>query len=133
VKAIKMGYVVDWRQHMFTKFSYGNVIKLVQKVIGVKFRLESWGFIVGNNENECVAIEYNQTQLTFVKTGRLPYTKDVMKTLIVMVEYGAASELSHDDLNDMTMYFEALEEVHAVQPLASYEMQKAYFMSKHRP
>ena len=128
-----MGYVVDWRQHMFTKFSYGNVIKLVQKVIGVKFELESWGFVVGDSVDECVAIQYNQTELTFVKTCRLPYTKDVMKTLIAMVEYGAASELSHDDLNDMTMYFEALEEVHAVQPLASYEMQKAYFMSKHRP
>jgi hypothetical protein len=67
-----------------------------------------------------------------VKTNYLPYTKDVMKTLIVMVEYGAASNLNHDD-SDMTWYLDALEEVHAVQPLASYAMQKEYFMAMHKP
>ena len=127
-----MGYTVYWEQHSFTKYTYNNVIKLVQKVISVKFRLESWGFIVGDTEDDSVGIERNAVSVTFVKTGRLPYTKDVMKTLIIMVEYGAASELNHDD-SDMSWYLEALDEVHAVQPLASYEMQKTYFISNNTP
>ena len=128
----KMGYTVYWDQHSFTNFTYNNVTKLVQKVINVKFELKEWGFLVGNNENECVGIGNILKHITFVKTNRLPYTKDVMKTLIVMAEYGAASNLNHDD-SDMSWYLEALEEVHAIQPLASYEMQKAYFMAKHTP
>ena len=49
-----------------------------------------------------------------------------MKTLILMVEYGVAEDLAHDD-TDMSWFLEALEEVHAIHYLVSYESQKAYF------
>jgi len=125
-----MGYTVSWEQLAFSDVTYKIVTELVPTLINVKFRLERWGFVVGNNENDSLCIERYPTQMTFVKTNRLPYTKDVMKTLIIMVEYGAARDLHHDDIN-MTWFLEALEEIHAVSPLKSYYIQKAYFNSLH--
>ena len=121
-----MGYWVYWKQLPFTDITYNNVFKIVPTVVNVKFRSEPWGFVVGDDENESLAIERHPTQLTGTKTSRLPYTKDVMKTLIVMAEFGVAQNLDHDD-SDMTWFLEALDEVHAVRPLLSYEMQKTYF------
>jgi len=51
-----------------------------------------------------------------------------MRALILMVEHGVTFNLNHDDA-DMTWYLEALEAVHAVRPLASYEQQKEYFIN----
>lgn len=121
-----MGYCVHWEQMPFTDISYHNVFKVVLAVVQVKFRSEPWGFVVGDDENNSLAIERYPTQITGTKTDRLPYTKDVMKTLIVMAEFGVAKNLDHDD-NNMTWFLEALDEVHAVRPLVSYEMQKTYF------
>jgi hypothetical protein len=53
-----------------------------------------------------------------------------MKALILMVEFGAAQNLGHDD-HIMTLYLEALDEVHTKYPLVSYDLQKAYFMYQH--
>jgi hypothetical protein len=103
-------------------------VAVVPVVIDCKFRLDDRGFIVGDNDDECLVIEFVPTQPTGVKTDRLPYTKDVMKTLIVMVEFGAALDLAHDD-RDMAAFLVALEEVHAVRPLGSYRVQKMYFES----
>ena len=121
-----MGYTLSWSQLPFTRFTYVAVVKVLTE-IGLKCRIEPWGFVVGEGD-ECVAIERAPTQMTYVKTNRLPYTKDVMKTLIVMVEFGAAQDLDHDD-SDMTAFLVALDEVHAVRPLATYEAQQDYFAS----
>jgi hypothetical protein len=125
-----MGYTVFWKQHAFTDFTYNNVINLIPKVINVNFRLESWGFVIGNTEDDSCAIGRNPLHITFIKTNRNPYTKDVMKALILMAEYGAASDLDHDDSN-MNLFIEALNEIHAVHPLVSYNKQKIYFVTKH--
>ena len=125
-----MGYTLFWDQLLFSDITYRNVIKLIPLVISpdVKFSIESWGFVIGVNENHCAAIERTPSTMTFVKTNRLPYTKDVMKALILMVEFGAAQNLGHDD-HIMTLYLEALDEVHAKYPLVSYDLQKAYFIN----
>jgi hypothetical protein len=127
-----MGYTLFWDQLCFSDITYKNVIKLIPLVISpdVKFSIESWGFVIGINDNDCAAIERTPSTLTYVKTNRLPYTKDVMKALILMVEFGAAQNLGHDD-HIMTLYLEALDEVHAKYPLVSYDLQKAYFMYQH--
>jgi hypothetical protein len=52
-----------------------------------------------------------------------------MKVLILMVEYGAAENLGHDDTN-MEPFLAALNEVHAIHKLVSYDMQKGYFIDK---
>jgi hypothetical protein len=51
-----------------------------------------------------------------------------MKALIVMVEFGAATNLGHDD-SDMSLYIKALDSVNAIHKLVSYEAQKKYFTS----
>ena len=119
-----MGYTVSWSQLPFSRFTYVAVLKVLSD-IGLKYRIESWGFVVGKGD-ECVAIERVPTQMTYVKTNRLPYTKEVMKTLVVMVEFGAAQDLDHDDA-DMSLFLEALHEVDAVHPLGTYGAQKTYF------
>jgi len=127
-----MGYTIGWTQYAFTDYTYNNVVSLVPRVIKAPttFRLESWGFVVGIDDDNSFCVERRPTQMTFCKTNRMPYTLDAMKALILMVEFGAAAELVHDD-NSMTWYLTALDNVHAVVPLASYEMQKAYFLSLH--
>ena len=121
-----MGYIVDWQQLPFSDFTYNNILKLIPKVIQSKLVITGWGFIIGDSDNDSSCIERNPTNMTFTKTNRLPYTKDFMKALILMVEFGAAKNLNHDD-SDMSIYLNALEEVNAIHPLISYEQQKTYF------
>lgn len=120
-----MGYTVHWEQKAFTDFTWATILKLVPKVIQCEFKRTEWGFVLGDSELSA-CIEKHPTQITGVKTSRLPYTKDLMKALILMVEFGAAQQLHHDD-DDMTWFLEALDEVYAIHPLVSYEMQKMYF------
>jgi hypothetical protein len=122
-----MGYTVQWEQLSFSDFTYNNILNLIAKVIQSKFVIQEWGFVIGDS-----CIERNPTQMTYTKTNRDPYTKDFMKALILMVEFGAAKNLNHDD-SDMSIFLNALDEVHEVHPLISYEQQKAYFLSLWTP
>ncbi len=122
-----MGYTVEWEQLSFSDFTYNNILKLIPNIIQSNFVITDWGFVI--RDSECSSsIERTPTRMTFTKTGRLPYTKDFMKILILMVEFGVAKNLNHSD-SDMSIYLNALEEVHAIHPLISYEEQKAYFLS----
>ena len=121
-----MGYTLHWNQLSFSDFTWSNVLKLVPKVIKCKFTQTEWGFILSDSDDNCSCIERNPREPTYSKTNRDPYTKDMMKALILMVEFGAAQDLDHDD-DDMSMWLSALEEVYAFYLLVSYEQQKAYF------
>jgi len=121
-----MGYTVYWEQLSFSDFTYNNILTLIPKVIQSNFVITEWGFIIGDSIDDSSCIERNPTQMTFTKTNRHPYTKDFMKALILMVEFGAAKNLNHDDY-DMSIYLDALEEVQTIHPLISYEQQKTYF------
>ena len=123
-----MGYTVEWEQLSFSEFTYNNILKLIPKVIQSTFVITEWGFIIRESDDYSSCIERNPTQMTFTKTNRLPYTKDFMKALILMVEFGAAKNLNHDDY-DMSIYLNALEEINIIHPLISYEQQKTYFNS----
>ncbi len=121
-----MGYTVHWEQLPFSDFTWSNLLKLVPKVIACNFTRTTWGFVLSEGDDSSVYIEQHPSQITAQKTNRLPITKDLMKTLILMVEFGAAQDLDHDD-NDMSMFLNALDEVQAIHPLVSYEQQRAYF------
>ena len=125
-----MGYVVHWEQLSFSDFTYSTILKLVPKVVKCTFIQTDWGFVIGEDDNNSACIERYPTQITGSKTNRMPFTKDLMKALILMVEYGAARNLDHDD-SDMSIYLNALEEVHVIHPLMSYEQQKQYFLRLH--
>jgi hypothetical protein len=122
-----MGYTVQWEQLSFSDFTYTNLLTLIPKIIESSFHITEQGFTIGEADASPY-IERNPTHLTFRKTNRLPYTKDFMKALILMVEFGAAKDLTHDD-SDMSMFLNALDEVHRIHPLVSYEQQKTYFTS----
>ena len=128
-----MGYTVSWEPARFTDYTYNNVITLLQRVLTPErgFRLESWGFVIGDNENDRVRFSRDGQQMCWEKTNRLPYTKDVMKALILMVEFGVTQNLNHDD-DSMAWYLTALDEIHTIVPLASYEMQHKYFVELER-
>jgi len=121
-----MGYMVHWEQLRFSDFTWSNLLKLVPKVVKCHFTQTTWGFVLSSSDDDSACIERYPTQITGQKTNRLPITKDLMKTLILMVEFGAAKGLDHDD-SDMSMFLNALDEVHAIHPLVSYEEQKAWF------
>jgi hypothetical protein len=123
-----MGYMVHWEQLHFSDFTWSNVLKLVPKVVNCQFLQTEWGFVLSTSDDNSAYIERYPTQITGSKTNRLALTKELMKTLILMVEFGAAKGLDHDD-SDMSMFLNALEEVHDIHPLMSYEEQKAYFLS----
>jgi hypothetical protein len=128
-----MGYTVSWEPLRFTNFTYQNVISTIPKVLspGIKFTEDENGFTIGVNDNDCVYFARTVTEEAsamscWAKTNRLPYTKDVMKAMILMVEYGVTENLSHDD-TDMSWFLEALEDVDAKHSLTSYKWQKMYF------
>ena len=123
-----MGYTVHWEQLQFSDFTWATIVKLVPKVIQCHLKRTEWGFVLSESDDDSVCIEQYPTQMTGAKTNRRPYTKDLMKTLILMVEFGAAQALNHDD-KDMSMYLNALDEVHGIHPLVSYGMQKSYFLN----
>lgn len=124
-----MGYTISWMPLRFTDFTYNAILQIVPKIISPDcgLRIEHWGFVIGNGDNDNVPFRRDGAQTPWEKTNRLPYTKEAMKALIVMVEYGATENLDHDD-SDMSWYLEALDEVHAIHPLQSYELQKRYFL-----
>lgn len=125
-----MGYTIHWTQHHFTNTTWATMLTLLKKAVNPKTTLtiERWGIVLGS-DGDCASIEQNPTQITCAKTNRLPYTKDFMKALIIMKEFGAAADLSHGD-SDNSWWLEALEAVHAAHPLVSYDRQKTYFCSK---
>ena len=123
-----MGYTISWNPQRFTDYTYNTILTLTPTVIKcARFDIYSWGFVIGENEDDSFAVSRDGNEIPFAKTNRLPYTKDAMKVLILMVEYGATSELDHDD-EDMRWYLEALDEVHSIKPLMSYQQQKDYFI-----
>ena len=122
-----MGYTISWNPLRFTEFTYATVIKLLPKIIDPsKIHMNPRRFSIGGDIDNRVPFVRDGHQTPWDKTGREPYTKDAMKALILMVEFGVTFNLNHDD-TDMTWYLEALEEVHAIHSLVSYEQQKMYF------
>jgi len=123
-----MGYTISWEPLRFTDYTYNTILTLLPKILGSEYKLtvEPWGFVIGRSETESMGFSRDGNQVSFEKTNRLPYTKEAMKALILMVEYGVTQNLDHDD-SSMGLYLEALKDVHWRYRLSSYEQQKAYF------
>jgi hypothetical protein len=123
-----MGYTISWYPLRFTDFTYTNILDLLPKIIDPSMiHIQSWGFSIGGDCDNRVPFFRDGKQSPWEKTNRLPYTKEAMKALILMVEFGVTLHLDHDD-NSMAWYLEALEDVHAKHPLVSYDQQKTYFI-----
>lgn len=130
----RMGYTISWDPLRFTDTTYKTVITLLPKILHstTTCKVESWGFVITDSESEyadydSIAFCRDGNQSPWEKTNRHPYTKEAMKALILMVEYGVTQNLDHDD-DSMAWYLEALEEVHEKHTLVSYQQQKKYFV-----
>ena len=124
-----MGYSIRWTPGVFTDVTYDNVTSVLSELIdpGNRLTVETWAFTIGSGpESEAVIARYSEGSHSFCKTDRAPYTKDVMKALILMVEFGAAMQLDHSD-EDMSEWLTVLEFVQVLWPLVSYGHQKTYF------
>ena len=126
-----MSYTLSWEPFHFTDFTYTIALTVIPRLLAPTsvLTVEEWGFFVGNDETG-VGFMRDGRQVPWAKTNRHPYTKDIMKALILLVEYGVTQGLNHSDA-DMTWYLDALEEVHIHHPLISYYQQKAYFIDLH--
>jgi len=124
-----MGYTISWTPLRFSDFTYLGILEILPKIIlpEYKITIDAGGFRIGNSDDECVYFARHVSPYCWEKTNREPYGREVMKALILMVEYGVTTHLDHDD-SDMTWYLEALEAVHMAWPLISYENQKRYFI-----
>lgn len=128
-----MGYTISWHPLRFTDYTYQNIVAVIPKVISPEcgFKVEPFGIYIGNDINNSIVFRRDALQAPWEKTNRMPYTKDAMKALILMVEYGVTEQLNHDD-SSMEAYLDALDEVHQKHPLVSYAMQKRYFYDVQR-
>lgn len=122
-----MAYTVSWEQLAFSDYTWSSVLKLVPKVVKCLFIPTKWDFTLKKGEDS-VRIERYPPQYVYSITPSILFAKDLIKALIVMVEFGGAKILKGDN-KDMTIFLKALDEVQAIYNLASYEEQKAYFLS----
>lgn len=133
-----MGYCVYWQPQSFSDPVYKKATFDIKKVIDPKLVIkeDKEGFSFETPEegaNQSFHISRNNYDQWFVKTSRLPYTHDVMMALIIMVEYGMASNLSSDD-DDSSKFLAALNQVKTVFPdFLSYDSQLEYFNKNYCP
>ena len=129
-----MGYTVFWEPQHFCKAVYDKAIFDIKQVIDptlIKIE-DSYGFgfrmaDMEDDESFVISSKY-YSDYWFVKTNRLPYTKDVMMSLIIMVEYGMVSNLKSDDETNEN-FIDALNTVKSIIPnLLTYDVQLQYFM-----
>jgi hypothetical protein len=92
--------------------------------------------LIPTNEESVTATERFWTResssgFAFAKTGRTPYTTDVIRACILMVELNMVSleSLSNDDEENYP-WLTQLEDVNRYIPLQTYERQVRHFLKK---
>ena len=125
-----MGYTIYWKSIEANKETVDVTIDMIKQVIDHRHRINitEYGF---NFDAGCETFMYNMKceEYDGCKTRRrFPYTEDVMKALIVMVEMGLVANPSHD--GELSEFLQPLEEVSKVILLKTYDQQKKYFSTK---
>jgi hypothetical protein len=80
------------------------------------FERTPWGFTLGGERG--VYIE-RRACLAYATAGQ-PYVRDLLKVLVLMAEFGLASQIEYDTIDIESEYVLALEEVHRMYPLSNY-------------
>lgn len=125
-----MGYEIFWTIKKYDDATFDKAVEMIRIVIDHRHKIDEkkWGICFdAGHENFC--IQRNPLEGTYgsCKTrGRFPYTGDVMKALIVMVECGMAKEAGHN-LEDNSLWLASLEMVSEQMEMKTYSAQKAYF------
>jgi hypothetical protein len=114
---------IHWKQKLVSEFMYNTFLSLVPSLLNpeTQFERTPWGFTLGGERG--VYIE-RRACLDYARVGQ-PYTRDLLRVLVLMVEFGAAMNIRCDGIT--AEYLTALEEVHTMYPLMTYEQQKQPF------
>lgn len=112
---------IHWKQKLVSEFIYNTFLSLVPSILNPEtpFEKTPWGFTLGGERG--VYIE-RRACLAYATAGQ-PYVRDLLRVLVLMVEFGLASNLYGHISPE---YLVALEEVHRMYPLSSYQVQKAF-------
>ena len=124
-----MEYTISWEPLQITEYSYSSVLRLLPKVLSSStlIKVEEWRFIIKNSSNELFYFNRAGLQKPWFKTSSVLFIKEVIKALILMVEYCITQNLDSEGISKST-YLEILEEVNSIHPLTSYVQQKNYFI-----
>ena len=123
-----MGYEIYWTNLETDRQTVYKTIEMIKLVIDHRHKIEltEHGFRFDAGHETFVYKSDNKASGCKTK-GRFPYTEDIMKALIIMVEMGIAKKPFHD--GDLTDFLEPLEQVSDIMILKTYEDQKKYFSS----
>jgi hypothetical protein len=117
-----MYYTIYWEQKAFSEFVYNTFLSLIPYILNpeTEFERTPWGFTLGGERG--IYIE-RRPSLAYATT--YSYLKDLIRVLILMTEFGGASNISYTI--DSSEFLKELEELHKMHPLTTYEQQKQSF------
>lgn len=123
-----MGYEIYWTNLEADKQTVYKTIDMLKQVIDHRHKIEltEHGFRFDAGHETFVYRSDNKEAGCKTKR-RFPYTEDIMKALIIMVETGLAKNPSHD--GELSDFLQPLEQVSDIMILQSYKDQKKYFSS----
>lgn len=113
-------YTIYWNQEVLPDYMHNTFISLLPPLLNpeTEFEITPWGFTLGGERG--VYVERRKT-LAYATTYET-YLADVLKVLVLMVEFGAASNLIYDA--PVSEFLLALERVNSIYPLSTYGKQK---------
>jgi len=125
-----MTFTVYWEANSVSEDVFTNFITMVRGVVRPSVDVEvmpsTLAFNPPEDRGETFYVSRLDNGFNSCKTYKEPYTIDVLRCLILMVEHGMAFNIRADD--DIG-YLTELNHVHAVYPLQTYNDQKNYFKS----
>lgn len=115
-------YTIHWKQLAFSEFVYNTFLTLIPSILNpdTTFERTSWGFTLGGERG--IYIE-RRPSLAYATT--YSYLPDLLRVLVLMTEFRAATDIRCDGMS--AEYLTALEEVHKIYPLKTYDQQKQSF------
>jgi hypothetical protein len=114
-------HTIHWKQHPFSDLMYNTFHALIPSILDpdTTFERTFWGCIIGGERGIYIerrpSLAYATTQV---------YLTDLLKVLVLMTEFGAAT-ITHT--GHRKEFLKALEDVHKLHPLMTYEQQKQSF------
>lgn len=103
-----------------------SLARVVRPTTVVEVTDSAVAFNPPEDRGETFYVSKDDAGFHFCKTSREPYTADVLRALVIMVELGMADNVRADD--DLG-YMKELEYVHSILTLQTLESQKTYFKS----
>ena len=130
LRITRMGFTVYWEAKSVSEDVFTTFITMVKAVLRPSVEVEvmpaTFAFNPPEDRGETFYVSRLDNGFHSCKTYREPYTSDVLRCLILMVEHGMAFDIRADD--DIG-YLKELNAVHSVHSLNTYNDQKDYFKS----